>query len=862
MPTFRPPTPAPAPVLALAAMALGLGALLPEAATGQDVELLGRIHGTRPPDEYFQLRQRPGAFEFQRAMGRRLDRVLELRQETGFDLLGARPLDAFGRGAPASVVLGPRVGVVQGRFVFPVVLGLYADSPATPPFEAEEVQREFFDGPSSRYRTIPEFYSEISGGRVELGGNTFPWVRTTLTRAEVAGGNAGLGSSSQVGQYIVQILRVLDDAGTDWGQFDNDGPDGIPNSGDDDGFVDILVVMHPTRGGECAGEGRNSNSVWSHRWNLESRLGPGNFFTTSTPAVGGGRIRISDYTIQAVYSCDNSTISEIGVMAHELGHGFGLPDLYNTQNTSLAGGVGNWDLMGTGAWGCISGGPARPCHMGAWSKAVLGWVDVVTLEPGSDHGVVTLPPVATSGRVLQVPAGDGSGEFFLLENRQRIGFDEGLLSPGLLVWHVDPSVIGQKSVPGTRWATNSVNNDRNRPGVWLRQADGRDDLAQSPNRGDAGDPFPGNTFNPSFHAGSNPASFSHRGTATGVTLLEIQQVAPLGDMQFRLLNRLQAVTLGAEGATGGTTFLLDGSPVGAPHTFASAPFQAHAVEAVAGALLEPGVRAGFEGWLDGAPRARTLTTGLRDTTHLARFGRRELEVVVTQSGGPLGVIPGTVDIEGATPDGWVPEGATATFQATPRTGFSFASWAGGLAGLPNPTTVTVGAPLQVEARYDMTYAVEAPSAVELEAARPVELEFQVANATHPVAWYVVSAELPLGLEFFGGWLRGAPLDAGTFPLTVRAVDATGLSANADVEIRVTPPLIEVEALVGPFLLTAAAPSATQLQYLDRAGNRNGVYDLGDLRAFVLANPGLPMSARDRGVLRGVVPLPPARRGDR
>src|SRR5690606_30324158 len=121
----------------------------------QDVELLGRFHGTRPPEAYFRERARPGAFEFSRGLARRLDRVLELRRESGFDLLGARPVSAFGRGAPVLSVLGPRVGVVQGRFRFPVVLGLFADSPASPPFEPEEVQREFFDGPSSRYRTIP-----------------------------------------------------------------------------------------------------------------------------------------------------------------------------------------------------------------------------------------------------------------------------------------------------------------------------------------------------------------------------------------------------------------------------------------------------------------------------------------------------------------------------------------------------------------------------------------------------------------------------------------------------------------------------------------------------------------------------------
>ena len=46
----------------------------------------------------------------------------------------------------------------------------------------------------------------------------------------------------------METLEELDDGTIDWGQFDNDGPDGIPNSGDDDGFVDVLAVMHPTPG--------------------------------------------------------------------------------------------------------------------------------------------------------------------------------------------------------------------------------------------------------------------------------------------------------------------------------------------------------------------------------------------------------------------------------------------------------------------------------------------------------------------------------------------------------------------------------------------------------------------------------------
>jgi M6 family metalloprotease-like protein len=848
----------------------GVGLLAPAPVEAQDVELLGRIHGTRPPDEYFQARQRPGAFEFQRALSPRLHGVLAARRDAGFDQVGAPQMDLIGRGAPARVVLGPRVGVVQGRFRFPVILGQYADSPPEPAFSPQEVQQEYFTGPNSRYRTIPEFYDEVSGGRVQLEGVTFPWVRTTRTAAQVGGGSSALGSSSQVGTHIMEVLRALDDQGVDWGQFDNDGPDGIPNSGDDDGFVDILIVLHPTRGAECDNI-RNSERVWSHRWTLEARMGQGQSFVTSTPSLAPGmtRIRVNDYTIQGLLSCSSNTpgapgdrINEIGVMAHELGHGFGLPDLYNTAAGNLTGGVGNWDLMATGAWGCTGGGASRPCHMGAWSKAVLGWADVQTLAPDTDHGVLSLPPVNTGGPILQVPAGDGSGEFFLLENRQRIGFDEGLIAPGLLVWQVDPSIVGDRLTPGSAWARNSVNTNRNRPGVWLRQADGRDDLAQSASRGDVGDPFPGATGNRSFHAGSNPASRSHRGTATGLTLLDLVQ---LGDgagrsLEFRLLTRFQSISLEVDGGAPGTSFIVDGQTVTAPLTLRSAPFQQRTVEALAGAPIAPGVRAGFEAWSDGGERVRTLSAALTDTVFTARFGRREVQVSVAQVGGQAGIAPGEVQISGASSDGWVPEGAQVTFEARPVTGFRFREWAGALAGEPNPVVRTVSAPLSLEARYDQVFGVATPTTLTVEAARQTQVALVADRANDPVTWSLTAGDLPEGLELIGQVLRGSPLVSGTFPFTLEATDALGLRATAAVTLTVTPPVIGVDNLAGPFLLTQRSPTGDQLLYLDRTGNGNGFYDLGDLRAFVLANPGLPMTSADRGVLQGVISLPPSERG--
>jgi M6 family metalloprotease-like protein len=522
----------------------GTGLGLPLGA--QDVELLGEYYGTRPPDVYFESIQRdPAAFRFSVEGNARLEglRQSPLLRQSG----PAAP------GGPTGLAIGPRDEPLVGEFRFPLILGLYSDGVQAPPFSQARIQEEYFDGPNSYIQTIPELYTEMSRGLLQFEGTSYRWVQTGLTKQAVAQTSHGLSPSLTpgvgVGSFIEAILGQIDDGTIDWSQYDVSG----------DGYVDFISVLHPTRGGECVGS--ETTNIWSHRWSLDgatsgrlsrqqtSKARDG--YETSTPYAGGGKIHINDYTIQAVLDCTSSTtpgpglqINRIGVFAHELGHALGLPDLYNTADTRIPG-TGVWDLMGTGAWGCNTGNDsARPCHLGAWSKAALGWVVVEEIGPGVDR-VETLAPVETTGRVLRVPASDGSSEYLLLENRQRIGSDVNLLEPGLLIWHVDPVLLDPF------WPQNGVNAFANRPGVWLRQADGQDHLSLPlVNRGDAGDPFPGCIVsnpsnpafpcvrNPAFHVGTVPRAITHSGHAMGISLtgIELLGVAP-HDVRFRVDTR-------------------------------------------------------------------------------------------------------------------------------------------------------------------------------------------------------------------------------------------------------------------------------------------------------------------------------------
>jgi immune inhibitor A len=189
---------------------------------------------------------------------------------------------------------------------------------------------------------------------------------------------------------------------------------------------------------------------------------------------------------------------KIGVFCHELGHVLGLPDLYDYEMDSA--GTGWWDLMAGGSW---NNNGLTPAHPIAWCKVRLGWVKPVEAQSPQK---ITLRPSTAYPDIYKL--GPDGKEYFLMENRQRLGFDGSLPGEGLLVMHVDEG--------------RSNNNDQSRYLVGIQQCDGRRDLERNANRGDAGDPFP-TAFNSAFSSDTNPDSRLYDGKESGVFLANISR---------------------------------------------------------------------------------------------------------------------------------------------------------------------------------------------------------------------------------------------------------------------------------------------------------------------------------------------------
>lgn len=455
-------------------------------ARAQDV--LREARGVAPPAALVaRVEQQPERFEFRRVWREKTRRVRAARVQLE-RMQGLRLSMSALQGAGAALT---------GTLRVPVVLGTYAGF--TPAYTPAQIQGRLFGSSSAGY-TAKSYYQEISRGVFTLDGTVTPWYTLPQPASYYDPSAATDPTFGRIAEYLRDALAAVNPA-FDWGQFDNDGPDGVPNSGDDDGYVDAATFIYPEAGKACGGPG-----IWPHRSTYSGWWGAP--YTTTSAAHNGGFIKVDDYLVLGSVGCDKVSLMEIGTFAHEMGHGLGLPDLYDTYSPDGTGeGLGEWDLMASGSYRRES----SPAHMSAWSKDFLGWVNVQTVTaPLTGY---TLPPVYQVGTVLRYDL-PFTREHLLLEHREATASDAYLHGPGLLVYHVDDAAIDS-----TVWS-NRVNGHA-RQGVALMQADGLNQLGLGQNRGDAGDPFPGSAGRTSFTWATNPSSNDNGGFASGFGLQNV-----------------------------------------------------------------------------------------------------------------------------------------------------------------------------------------------------------------------------------------------------------------------------------------------------------------------------------------------------
>jgi M6 family metalloprotease-like protein len=307
-------------------------------------------------------------------------------------------------------------------------------------------------------------------------------------------------------QLIVKNALIAANPYINYATYDTNGDGYISNT-----ELHIVVVV---AGYETSYNG-NTPAIWAHRWNLNN---------ITPPVLDGKVLGQYPYGGYAQFGeIHGSHMATIGVMVHELGHDLTWPDLYDVDDSSE--GVGEWSIMSSGSWNYSTGYPgSAPALPSAWEKWYQGWI-----TPTPVYGTlsnVSIGQAETNAKAYLLrenPNGvdwnfyytSGTGEYFLVENRQLTGYDAGLPGCGLLIWHIDESVTED----------NYANANESRPLVKLIEADGLNELYYGYDRGDAGDPFPGTAHKTTFNYSSTPNSRLYSGADSLVSVTGIGSCA-------------------------------------------------------------------------------------------------------------------------------------------------------------------------------------------------------------------------------------------------------------------------------------------------------------------------------------------------
>lgn len=152
----------------------------------------------------------------------------------------------------------------------------------------------------------------------------------------------------------------------------------------------------------------------------------------------------------------------VSTMAHEMGHGFGLPhsdwpgggDTYDNS----------WDVM-SNSWAGSGSDPTYghyAQHTISYHKHKLGWLrapEIVTV-PSGQSTTVRLERLGYPGfpiaKMVKVPVGASSTYFYTVEARQRKGYDTQLPGAGTIIHEVDTGRTAPAHVQGTNGAMGSA----------------------------------------------------------------------------------------------------------------------------------------------------------------------------------------------------------------------------------------------------------------------------------------------------------------------------------------------------------------------------------------------------------------------
>lgn len=345
----------------------------------------------------------------------------------------------------------------QGKKKCLVILANFADTKFKPEHTLD-LYKQIINGENYSDETlgfkgsVRDYFKAQSGGQFEIDFDVVGPV-------DLPKGYAGYGKNDASGRdqtalvypMVEDAVSLAKDQVTDWKQYDWDG----------DGLVEEVFVLYAGHG--QATYPQDPDLVWPHK----SAIDP---------------MTVADGVKVSVYACScelgaTEAIDGIGAFCHEFSHCMGLKDHYDINGRGY--GTGFWDIM---CFGCYNGNSFLPAEYNSYEKMFCGWKEPIVLnaEPQKIEGMKAL----AAGGDTYIFYNDGNeNEYYMLENRQKTGWDAALPGEGLIVLHVDYSKGA--------WEDNQVNYNAARQRMTVIPADNTLGSTDEDKAGDAW-PYQGN----------------------------------------------------------------------------------------------------------------------------------------------------------------------------------------------------------------------------------------------------------------------------------------------------------------------------------------------------------------------------------
>ncbi|MDY6092545.1 MAG: M6 family metalloprotease domain-containing protein [Prevotella sp.] len=292
--------------------------------------------------------------------------------------------------------------------------------------------------------SVHDYFYAQSNGQFDLSFDVIGPI--DMPKASTYYGKNGSDLDVNAGELVAEACKAAVDQ-VNFKDYDWDG----------DGWVDQVFVLYAGYGE--AVEGADANLLWPHKYQLRG-------YAAYRSGLQLDGVKVDAYAIGCELEglpTSALRLTGLGTFCHEFSHCLGLVDVYDTEYSNGLDMMTSYDLMSEG-WN--NGKGFWPCNYTSYERMSCGWVNPVVLDKPAT--ITEMKSISENGEFYLVRNDCSSStvdEYYLIENRQKVGWDAQIPGSGVMILHVN--------YDEAKWFQNIVNNDINDLGLSYFPANNR-----------------------------------------------------------------------------------------------------------------------------------------------------------------------------------------------------------------------------------------------------------------------------------------------------------------------------------------------------------------------------------------------------